>query len=106
MSQILVLYIAALIVLFVSWALRPFRNTAKSPSVLIGWLTLVWSLSWFLGMLVWVVAIAVFGSATVPASWVYTFVISLGGTALASALLLAVGEVIRTVRAMVNGSAH
>lgn len=106
MSQVFVIYIAAIIVLFVSWALRPFRKTTKSPSVLIGYLTLAWLLSWFLGMLVWVVAIAVFGRGAFPAPWVYAFVISLGGTALASALLLVVGEMIRTGRAMVNGSAH
>lgn len=105
-SQILVIYIAAMLVLFVSWALRPFRMAAKSPSAFVGWLTLVWLLSWFLGMLVSLLAIVVSGSANVSLPWVYVFVISFGGVALASALLLVVGEMIRTARAVVKSSPH
>lgn len=102
--QILAMYLAAGIALFVSCSLRPIKKSAKSPSALIGWLTLAWLLCWFLGMLTWLAAFAVSGSAIFPARWVHATVIVLGETALVGALLLIVSEAIRTCRAVATNS--
>lgn len=104
--QILAMYLAATLALFVSWSLRPIRKTAKSPSALIGWLTLAGLLCWFLGLLIWLAAFVVSGSAIFPARWVHAMVIALGEAALAGALLLIVSEAIRTCRAVATSSAR
>jgi hypothetical protein len=97
--SVFAVYIAATVILLVSWALRPIRMAAKVPSRLIGWLTVQWLFSWFCGLFVWIVTLFVSGSAIFPALWVYLIVFSFGLAALASALLLVVGEAIRTARA-------
>lgn len=104
--QIFAMYLAAVIALFVSWSLRPIRKITKSPSALIGWLTLAWLLCWFLGMLIWLAALVVSGSATFPVRWVHAMVIALGEAALVSALWLIVSEAIRTCRAVATSSAR
>ena len=100
--QILVVYIAALIAQLAWSTLQSIKLTAKSPSALMGFLALGWLISWFLGMLVWLVAAVVSGSTTFNALWVYFIVISLGVVALACALLVLVGEAIRTSRVVLR----
>jgi hypothetical protein len=104
--QILAMYLAAVIALFFSWSLRPIRKTAKSPSALVGWLTLAWLLCWFPGMLIWLAALVVSGSATFPALWTHAMVIALGEAALVGALLLIGSEAMRTCRAVARSSAR
>lgn len=100
--QILIVYTAAAIVLFVSWMLRAIKMKAKSSSALVGWLTLEWFFSWLLGMLVWLMATSITGIATFPAP-IHVVVFLLGVAALFGALLLVVGEVIRTGRVVARG---
>jgi hypothetical protein len=94
-------YIAAAILLGVSLALRPLKIAAKGPNALIGLLTLAWLLSWFGGMVGWLVILFVTESAIFPL-WVYLIIISFGLAALASALLLIIGEAIRTARVVMR----